>query len=73
VLHTNVHHGNLNDALLETRDPITAPEGRESLGDGFVQAFRRDFDGVRYALQVLDGDAAGRGGPSIKPAVQAGM
>jgi hypothetical protein len=38
--------------------PLVPANRRQALGDGFVEGLRGDFDGVRYAAHVLDGDAA---------------
>ena len=62
MLNPDIRDGNLDDALLESGNPIAAPQCRESLRNGFVQGLSRDLDRVSYALQVLDRDAAGSDG-----------
>jgi len=62
MLNPDIRDGNLNDPLLESGNPIAAPQRRESLGDGFIQSLRRHFDGVSDALEVLDRNAAGSDG-----------
>jgi hypothetical protein len=62
MLDPDISDGNPNDALLESVNPITAPQCHESLSNGFVQGFCGYFDRVSYTLQVLDRDAAGSDG-----------
>ena len=50
MLDSDIRHGNLNDALLESCNPIASAQCRESLGHSFVQSLSRDFDCVSYAI-----------------------
>jgi hypothetical protein len=50
MFNPNICNGNLDNALLESSNPITAPQCRESLGHGFIQTFSRDFDSVSYTF-----------------------
>jgi hypothetical protein len=46
MLDSDTRDGNLHDALLESGNPIAAPQCRESLCHGFIQSLSRHFDRV---------------------------